>query len=99
MNERRKHSAQLKFQIALQALSRQRAVQEISREYDINVNLITKWRKKLEEDGYSVFEASTPKNDPVKKISELETIIGRKEVEVQLLKKYLGFYARGWPSE
>jgi len=98
MRERRKHSAQIKFQIAIQAVSRQKAVQEISREYDINPNLVTKWKKKLEEEGYRVFETKTPEDDPRKRISELESIIGKKEVEIQLLKKYLGFYAQGWPN-
>ena len=99
MRQRRKHSAQIKLQIALQALSGRKSVQEISREYDINPNLISKWKKKLQEEGFRVFETKTPKNDPRKKIAELENIIGKKEVEIQLLKKYLGFYAQGWPNE
>lgn len=94
MNERRTYSAQLKFQIALQALSKKKATQEIAREYGINVNLITKWKNVLEEKGAAVFETKTTQNDSGKKLSELENIIGKKEIEIQLLKKYLGFYAR-----
>lgn len=99
MTKRRKHSAQLKFQIAMQAHSKKRPIQEIAREFDLNPNLVTKWRQKLEEEGHKIFEMQTPKNNPQKRIEQLETIIGKKEVEVQLLKKYLGFYAQGWPSE
>jgi len=99
MNKRKKYSAQLKFQIAQQALNKIRPIQELSREFDINSNLIAKWRDKLQNEGYKVFETQTPKNNPRKKIEQLETIIGKKEVEVQLLKKYLGFYAQGWPNE
>lgn len=96
MNERRKHTAQIKFHIALQVLSHQKSAQAIAREYGINVNLIAKWKKTLEENGAIIFESKIPKNDSESKVKELENIIGKKEIELQLLKKYLGFYTQGW---
>lgn len=70
-------------------------VSEVARRYQINANQLSTWRKLFLDNGELVFKTGT--DDRVakleKKIESLETLIGKKEVEINLLKKYLDFYA------
>ena len=89
---RRKHSAKIKFQVVLESFNSDKSFTDIARSYGITSNLITNWRKEFLKNGFLVFEnapgAGTQRFE--RKIEELEQIIGRKEVEIELLKKFLG---------
>jgi len=87
---RKKHSAKVKFQVALEALRDNSKMIEVARNYGINPNLVTKWRKEFLEKGYLLFEQKAPEQESQRKIENLQRIIGKKEVEIDLLKKYLG---------
>ena len=87
---RKKHSAKVKFQVALESLRDNTKMIEVARTYGINPNLVTKWRKEFLEKGYLVFERDAPAETSERKIDNLQRIIGKKEVEIELLKKYLG---------
>lgn len=87
---RRKHSAKVKFQVVLESLSKNNSKIEIARNYEINPNLVTKWQKEFLEKGYLLFEQKNPEQESTHKIENLQRIIGKKEVEIELLKKFLG---------
>jgi len=87
--KRRKFNAHLKFQLALEAIRGNVSQIELSRQYAINQNLITRWRKELLNKGYQIFE-NGKSDEAGKKVEELEKLIGKKEIEIQLLKKFLG---------
>lgn len=87
---RKKHSAKIKFQVVLEALMGKNRIMEISRSYGINPTLISKWRKDFLEKGHLVFEQGTPSQEMGKKVDDLQRIIGKKEVEIELLKNFLG---------
>lgn len=88
--KRRKFNARLKFQLAIEAIQGRVSQIELSRQYNINQNLITRWRKELLEKGYQIFENGKSSAEPGRKVEELENLIGKKEIEIQLLKKFLG---------
>ncbi len=94
--KRRKFNARLKFQLAIEAIQGRVSQIELSRQYNINQNLITRWRKELLEKGYQIFENGKSSDKPERKIEELEKLIGKKEIEIQLLKKFLGHYSSTW---
>lgn len=87
---KKKHSSKVKFQVVLETLRSENKLVDISRSYCINPNLISKWRKEFLERGYLIFEQKSPAQELEKKIEELQRIIGKKEVEIELLKKFLG---------
>lgn len=87
---RRKHSAKVKFQIVLETLRDGDSKIEIARKYNVNPNLITKWQKEFLTNGYLIFEQKNSKQSPDKQIEDLQRLIGKKEVEIDLLKKFLG---------
>lgn len=90
---RRKHTPQFKFNLAKEAVKTGN-LSEVSRKYGVGVNIISTWMKRLEEQGFHIFE-TTPdqQNKQLKgKIAKLEQMVGKKEVELNLLKNFSDFY-------
>ena len=87
---RRKHSPKVKFQIVLETLKDEISKIEVARKYDINPNMVTKWQKEFLTNGYLVFEQKNSIQSPDRQIEDLQRLIGKKEVEIDLLKKFLG---------
>lgn len=90
---RRKFSAKLKFQIVLEAVRGERPIAEIARQYQINPNLIGRWKNDFLDNGHQLFETPTAENSKEKKIEQLEKLIGKQTIEIELLKNFLGHYA------
>ena len=81
---------QFKFQIVLEALQGNQKHSEIARQYGVHPQLISTWKRQLLKNGSKVFETKRDKKNVPKKVDELENIIGRQTIEIQLLKKVLG---------
>lgn len=92
---RKKHAARVKFQVVVETLTGKNNIPEISRTYGINQGLIHKWRHEFLEKGYLIFEKDTPGQELTQRVDELQRIIGKKEVEIELLKKFLGNLGSG----
>ncbi len=92
---RKKHSAKVKFQAVLETLVGENKMIDVARSYGLNPNLITKWRKEFFEKGPQIFELGTSGQESERKTDDLQRIIGKKEVEIELLKKYLGNLSSG----
>ncbi len=90
---RKKYTPQFKYNLAKEAIKTGN-LSVISRKYGVGVNLISTWAKHLDEQGFHIFE-TTPdqQNKQLKgKISKLEQMVGKKEVELNLLKNFSDFY-------
>jgi putative transposase len=92
-NTRRRFSAKLKFQIVLEAIRGERPTAEIARQYQINPNLIGRWKNEFLQNGHELFDSPTADNSKEKKIEQLEKLIGKQTIEIELLKNFLGHYA------
>lgn len=90
---RKKYSPQFKLDRALEAVKNGN-LSEISRKYGVAVNILSNWRTQLIEKGAGVFETSPDqeKNSLKAKIARLEQMLGKKEVELNLLKNFSDFY-------
>ena len=88
------YTAQFKLDRALEAVQTNN-ISEIARKYDLNPNLLYLWRDQLVERGAMVFETSPDQtvNELKSKVSRLEQMVGKKEVELNLLKNYSDFYS------
>lgn len=62
-------------------------VMELARIYNVHPNTILKWKAELMEKGATVFSNETQEKELEKRIRNLEQLIGKKEVEITLLKK------------
>lgn len=82
-------AAQVKFQIALEALRGEKSAVEIARAYGLHPNTVYKYRDELMAKGASLFAGEGQEREYEKKIRELEQLLGKKEVEIALLKNFL----------
>jgi len=84
-----KYTAQFKLDRALEVL-RADNLAAIARKYDLNAKLLYLWRDQLAERGAQVFE-TTPEQiagELKNKVARLEQMLGKKEVELNLLKNF-----------
>lgn len=90
----KKHSPEFKFKVVLESFIKG-DVSEVARQYGIHPNQLSLWRKEFTVNGHLAFEKDPSKVEKAYKtrIEKLENLIGKKEVEISLLKNYLDFYA------
>jgi len=90
---RKKYTAQFKYKLAQEAIKAGN-LSEIARKYGVGANLLSKWIKQLEEHGFHIFETTPDQQNKhlQDKIAKLEQMVGKKEVELSLLKNFSDFY-------
>jgi len=68
---------------------------KVARRYNVHPNRLTKWRQEFQQRGASIFELRAGKEAEQfrKRIAQLEDLIGKKEIELSVLKDYLDLYA------
>jgi len=86
----RRYSAKLKFQVVLEALQGQKSPGQIAKAYGVHPNTIANWKQTFMENGPSVFEGVSATHDIERRMADLEQLIGKKEIEIALLKNFLG---------
>jgi transposase len=84
---RRTHSAIFKTKVAFESLKEDRTIAELSSEYKIHPNQITKWKKYFQEHMADIFTIGYGKDENDTVISSLYEEIGRLKVELDYLKK------------
>ena len=92
MKNRRKHGAGFKAQVALAAAREQKTMSELSREYGVHANQITKWKKQLLDGAAGVFTGCPDQDSKDREVREaaLYEQIGKLQVQVEWLKKKTG---------
>ena len=83
---RRKHSAEFKKKVAIEALREQKTISQIASEHQIHPMLVTKWRRQILEGCHRFFSDTVPDNKEVD-VSVLERKIGQLTIENDFLKK------------
>ena len=86
----RRYSAKLKFQVVLEALRGELTPGQIAKQYGVHPNSVGLWKKRLLERGPELFESPGAGSDDAHRIADLERLVGQKEVEIALLKNFLG---------
>ena len=92
MQKRKKYPKEFKARVALEALKEEKTIAEISSEYEVHSNMVTKWKKQLKDNMSELFiRKNEQEPDTERKIDNLYKEIGRIQVENAWLKKKLGF--------
>jgi transposase len=86
----KRYSPKLKFQIVLEALKGEQSVAQIAKAYGVHPNSIHKWKQEFLENGPEVFDQEGVVAEYEQRIADLEQLLGKKEVEIALLKNFLG---------
>ena len=86
----RRYSAKLKFQVVIEALKGEKTPAQIAKSYGVHATSIGLWKQTFLKRGPLVFESTAVEGDAAHRISDLERLLGKKEVEIALLKNFLG---------
>ncbi len=84
-----RHSAELKFQVALDSAKGTKTLSELASEYGLHPSQISEWKGQLLREGVSVFSTTTARQQKEQEAvqAELYEQIGRLKMELEWLKK------------
>ena len=86
----KRYPPKLKFQIVLEVMKREKSVGQIAKAYGVHPNSVNKWKQEFLENGPDIFDQGGNVAEYERQIAELEQLLGKKEVEIALLKNFLG---------
>lgn len=84
------YSPKLKFQEVLELLKGDKTPAQVSRTYNVHPNSAGLWKRALLEKGPEIFSKDGVVAEYERRIAEIEQLLGKKEVEIALLKNFLG---------
>ena len=91
MKKRKIYPKELKARVALEALKETKTIAELSSEYEVHSNMISKWKKHLHDNLADIFTRKNEQEPSDKELIEnLYKQIGKSQVEIDWLKKKLG---------
>ena len=87
--QRRKHSAEFKARVALEAIRGVKTLSEIARDFEIHPVMVGNWKKEMLEHLPELFERKRAKKDKdrEKEKSQLHQKVGQLSMEVDFLEK------------
>jgi transposase len=95
--KRRAFSAEFKFETVVEALRGEKSSAQICRERDISENLLSRWKQEFLEGGAEIFEKADRRHDEAEqRVAALERLVGRKELEIEILKKAGSLLGSDW---
>lgn len=86
----RRYSPKLKFQIALELLQGNKTPGQVAKAYGVHPNSASAWKRTFLEKGPEIFSKAGTIAQYERRIAGLERLLGQKEVEIALLKNFLG---------
>jgi len=87
MTRRRKFSPDFKAQVALEVISGAKSAAEACREYNLKHSVVSEWKSILMANAANVFDNPAARSREQERIAELERMIGRQAMELEILKK------------
>jgi transposase len=87
MNQRRQFSPEFKAQVVLEVVSGAKSAAEVCREYHLKPDLFSKWKAQFLRDAAKVFERPEAADPDQAQIAELERVVGRLTLELEVAKK------------
>jgi transposase-like protein len=90
MTQRRTFTAEFKTQIVLDLLSGAHTPAELCRQHQLNAQVLTRWKSEFLERASQVFEQDDKRSVEQERIGELERLLGRLTMELEIAKKASG---------
>lgn len=89
MKKRRRHSAEFKFKVAVEALREQQTLSQLASRYELSPVQISQWKKQLLESGQDIFTRShkQKQNDEQQLVDDLHRKVGELQMQLDWLKK------------
>jgi len=86
---RRSFSAEFKAQVVLELISGQKSLTAASREYNIKDTVLSRWKQEFVAKATQVFEQPQEVQEKEARIAELERMVGKLTMQIELQKKVL----------
>jgi len=90
MAERRKFTAEFKVKVVLELISGEKGLMQASREYEIKDSVLSRWKQEFLERAPQVFEQAKDVDPEAERIAELERMVGRLALQLDMAKKVFG---------
>ena len=87
MRKPRDFKPELKARAVLQVLQGAKSAAQICRELQINEPLLSRWKKQFLEQAGTIFEKEPASSADSERIAELERLVGRLTLELEVAKK------------
>jgi transposase-like protein len=87
MTERRKFTPEFKARVVLEMLTEQKSAAQVSREYGIKDSVLSRWKQEFIERSPTLFQPGAVSDDRDQRIAELERLLGRLTLELDMAKK------------
>jgi transposase-like protein len=89
MPKGKRHSAEFKFKVALEAAKGTRTLSELASQYGLHPSQISEWKSQLLEEGATIFTTATVRQQKEQEAlqAQLYEQIGRLRMEMEWLKK------------
>ena len=91
MPARRSFTAEYKAKVVLELISGAKSLSQASREYDIKDTVLSRWKQEFLAKAAQVFEQPKEVQEKEVKIAELERMVGRLTMQLELQKKVLNY--------
>ena len=86
----KRYSPKLKFQVVLEMLQGTKTPGQVAKAYQVHPNTVSNWKQTLLDKGPEIFSQNGTVAEYEQRIADLEQLLGKKEVEIALLKNFLG---------
>ena len=87
MRKNRSYKPQQKAQAVLQVLNGTKSAAQVCRDLNINENLLSRWKQQLLTHAALVFERESEASEKDEQIAELQRLVGRLTLELEVAKK------------
>jgi transposase-like protein len=87
--KRRNFDAEFKTRVVLELLTGKKSIAEASREYNIKDTVLSRWKREFLSKATQVFEQPQDLQEKEARIAELERMVGKLTMKVELQKKVL----------
>lgn len=85
--KRRNFSSKFKADVVLSIIGGQASASEVCRKHGLKPDLVSRWKGELVERAHTVFGNGGEESEYEARIAELERLVGRKELELEIFKK------------
>ena len=91
MSERRSFTAEFKAKVVLELISGEKGLTQASREYGIKDTVLSRWKQEFLAKAAQVFEQPKEVQEKEERIAELERMVGKLTMQMELSKKVLSY--------
>ena len=90
MAKRRTFTPEFKAKAVLEVISGSQSAAEVCRRYSLKPQLLSRWKAEFIENAARAFQSDEQRSQEQARIAELERLVGRQTLELEILKKASG---------